>query len=387
MRKAQRSASNPPDPAKLRPALLRWFRRHRRDLPWRRTRDPYAIWVSEAMLQQTRVATALRYYGRFLEEFPDVRTLAEASEDEVLAAWSGLGYYRRAYGLIAGARAVMERHGGRVPADLDALRALPGIGRYTAGAIASLAFGLRVPAVDGNARRVLARILGRRGTDGAEEEALWELAARLVRREEPGEMNQALMELGALVCTPRSPRCPACPAARWCLARISGSPGAFPRPRRRPRPVTVRVAAAVVRNRGRVLLVPRRERGPFHGGWDVPAVEVTEGESPRRALAALMASRHGLPVNVAHEAERFTHGIQNRRLAIEAYACRPARDASGDGDELRWIDAAALDGVPVSGATRKILGQNRSQGGTQSRSLSSRPPGGSGSGSSGRRKR
>ena len=198
----------------LRSTLLRWYRKNRRDLPWRRTADPYAVWVSEIMLQQTRVETVLPYYARFLERFPDASRLADATEDDVLASWSGLGYYRRARALHQGARVVMERHDGKLPRDPADLRRLPGVGRYTAGAIASVAFGLPEPILDGNVRRVLARIFavdGVRLGPAAEERELWGLAASLVQGSAPGDLNQALMELGALICTPRAPACPACP--------------------------------------------------------------------------------------------------------------------------------------------------------------------------------
>jgi len=193
----------------IRRALLDWYRANRRDLPWRRTRDPYAIWISETMLQQTRVETVIPYYERFLERFPDVAALADAESDDVLGAWAGLGYYSRARNLQAAARQIAERHGGRVPDDVEALRALPGIGRYTAGALASIAFDRPEPIVDGNVARVLARVKGIREDvkQPAVVKRLWEEAARLARGPAPGDLNQALMELGATVCVPGEPRC------------------------------------------------------------------------------------------------------------------------------------------------------------------------------------
>ncbi|MBC7172514.1 MAG: A/G-specific adenine glycosylase, partial [Polyangiaceae bacterium] len=209
----------------IRSALLEWFDRAQRDLPWRRTLDPYAIWVSEVMLQQTRVETVIPYYERFLTRFPTPAALAEAEEDAVLAAWSGLGYYRRARMLHAGAREVVATYGGAVPEAREARLALPGVGRYTAGAIGSIAFGKPEPIVDGNVARVLSRVRfietppGRADT----ERRLWDEAERLVYGERPGALNQALMELGATVCTPSSPRCTECPIARACAARSKGA--------------------------------------------------------------------------------------------------------------------------------------------------------------------
>jgi A/G-specific adenine glycosylase len=385
--------------AGVRSALLRWYRRHRRDLPWRRTRDPYAIWVSEAMLQQTQVSTVLPYYERFLAAFPGVAELAEAPEEAVLGAWSGLGYYRRARALHAGARAVIERHGGRVPRDTADLLALPGVGPYTAGAIASIAFGLPEPALDGNVRRVLSRVLARSGSGAAEERTILRAARDLVRGPEPGDLNQALMELGALVCTPRSPRCGACPVTAVCLARASGDPEGFPVGRRTRRAVPGRVAVALIEHRGRVLLERRGPATPFRGAWDVPAAEVPEAADPVRLLRALLG-RLGIRVRMGAEIARTRHAILNRRLRIEVFAGRLSDRVAPAPDGARWVRLGDLGSVAISGATRKVLraagrlvaepgpgaSQNRSQGGTQS---APRPPRrcGIGSRSSGRSKR
>ena len=248
----------------LRGPLLRWYARHARDLPWRRTRDPYAIWVSEVMLQQTQVATVVPYFERFLARYPDVVSLAAADEEEVLAAWSGLGYYRRARALHAGARVVTSHHGGCLPETADGLQQLPGIGRYTAGAIASIAFDLPEPILDGNVRRVLARLLAYGGAGatsaGEEERLLWKAAAELVRGRAPGRLNQGLMELGALVCTPAVPECPRCPLRRGCRAFASDDPTAYPS--RRPRTAGRWVAVAVAWiARGRHVLLEQPAAG------------------------------------------------------------------------------------------------------------------------------
>jgi A/G-specific adenine glycosylase len=214
----------------LRRALLDWYRANRRDLPWRATRDPYAIWISEAMLQQTRVETAIPYYERFLARFPDLQTLADADSDDVLGVWAGLGYYSRARNLHAAARIVVDEHAGELPDDAEALRSLPGVGRYTAGAVASIAFDRPEPVVDGNVSRVFARLRGIRDDvrKAATVRRLWEEAAALVRGPHPGDLNQALMELGARVCTPRAPRCPVCPVAHHCEAQRGGDAEALP---------------------------------------------------------------------------------------------------------------------------------------------------------------
>ncbi|HEY1908255.1 MAG TPA: A/G-specific adenine glycosylase, partial [Myxococcaceae bacterium] len=213
-----------PRAAELRAALLRWYDAQARDLPWRRTRDPYRIWVSEVMLQQTQVSVVLPYWTAFLARFPDLDSLARASLDDVLAAWRGLGYYARARNLHRAAVAVVERHAGGLPDDVDALRALPGFGRYTVGAVASIAFGKEVPLVDGNVARVLARLAGLEGPtgDAGREKQLWALAEALVQGERPGDWNQALMELGATVCRQEQPTCLLCPVRAHCGALASG---------------------------------------------------------------------------------------------------------------------------------------------------------------------
>jgi A/G-specific adenine glycosylase len=269
------------DVADVRRRLLDFFDGRRRQLPWRRNRDPYRVWVSEIMLQQTQVATVIPYYERWLRRFPDVAHLAEADEAAVLKAWEGLGYYTRARNLHRAARVVRERHRGRLPGDPEALRGLPGIGDYTAGAIASIAFGAAVPAVDANARRVLARLLDLPRPSPA---ALRAEAARLVDPDRPGDFNQAVMELGALVCTPRSPRCDACPLAVHCLARRRGTQALRPEPRRRPPVPTYDVGTAIiVAPDGRLLLRRRASRGLLAGLWEFPGDIAAEGESPEAA--------------------------------------------------------------------------------------------------------
>lgn len=214
-------------------ALLEWYDREARDLPWRRTRDPYAIWVSEILLQQTRVETVLEYYPRFLEAFPTVEALARASLDHVLKLWEGLGYYARARHLHEAARRLVETNRGQVPRDPEALVRLPGIGRSTAGAIASIAFGVPVPVLDGNVRRVLCRWAAWEGDPlkAPLRERLWELASALVPAHRPGDYNQALMDLGARICTPRSPTCKACPVQKGCLGYQQGRAASLPTPR------------------------------------------------------------------------------------------------------------------------------------------------------------
>lgn len=380
---------------RIRGRLLRWYRRNARDLPWRRTRDPYAIWISEVMLQQTQSATVARYWSRFLSRFPDARTLAAATEDAVLGAWAGLGYYRRAKALLEAARVVVAVHGGTLPSRPEALRALPGVGRYTAGAIASIAFGRTEPVLDGNVRRVLSRLLAMKVAFPRQERLLWDCAEALVRGNSPGEFNQALMELGATVCSPRRPGCDRCPLAADCAGLASGNPESFPERRRRPAPTRVAVAVAVVRRGRRVLLVRHGEGTPLRGAWDLPAAEIPPEGDASTVLREALRTRWGLSVpGSMRETDPLPHSILSRRLTLRPAVCRAAAPLLAPPEKVRWIDPSDIETEPVSGATRKVLwslatgrapaAQNRSQGGTQPGSATA---GGARSGSRGLRRR
>jgi len=337
----------------VRRPLLRWYRRAKRDLPWRRTTDAYAIWVSEVMLQQTTVAAVIPYWQRFLDRFPDAAALAASEEEQVLALWSGLGYYGRARSLRKGAIAVMERHGGRVPGDAEALQELPGVGRYTAGAIASLAFGKETPVVDGNVKRVFSRLFAIRGSGAKVESTYWSAAATLVRGSSPGDWNQALMELGATVCTPRTPRCDACPVENACDARRLGTPESFPSPVIAAPVKSATVAVAWIEQKGRVLLVPRAADAPFRGTWDLPAAFVPPSEAPDRAIARALSTRFGLQARVGAAVVKARHSILTTRLAIDVFTATPLGTPPKRA-ELRWVRVDELRDVAVSGATTKI---------------------------------
>jgi len=339
-------------------ALLRWYRANRRDLPWRRTADPYAIWVSEIMLQQTQVATVPPYYRAFLERFPDVATLAAAVENDVLAQWTGLGYYRRARSLHQGARDVMRLHGGKIPADAVTLRTLPGIGRYTAGAIASIAFDCTEPILDGNVRRVLSRWFDVDGAElgkGEEERRLWDLADQLVRGSSPGDLNQALMELGATTCLPREPACTACPLRNACFARANDAVERLPSATPHKKSITVRVGVAVIRRSGKVLLERPDGANPFRGTWDLPAVELDGNGFATEALTRRLDQRHRVGVAMGDCLGHATHDILHRRLKLEAHGGALRRGRIADSRDLSWIAVNRLADHPVSGATRKVL--------------------------------
>ncbi|PZN06582.1 A/G-specific adenine glycosylase [Thermaerobacter sp. FW80] len=307
-----------PDLEAVRSRLIHWYDRHRRDLPWRRTRDPYAVLVSEVMLQQTRVETVLPYYVRFLQRFPSASHLAAASEDEVLRLWQGLGYYRRARQLHQAARVLVERYGGQVPPDPEAVRALPGVGDYTAGAVLSIAFDLPVPAVDGNAQRVLARVFGvdEPADQAAGRRRLHDLARRLVDGPRPGALNQAVMELGATVCRPRRPGCGDCPLAELCVAARTGDPEAWPVRRRSGRWVEEDVAIAWCRVNGRVAVVRRPQEGLLAGLWALPYTRRRDGEGwleARDRLAAALEAAVGRPLRWRRETLQGRWDFSHRR--------------------------------------------------------------------------
>ena len=338
-------------PAALRRALLGWYRRQRRDLPWRRTADPYRVWLSEVMLQQTTVATALPYYEAFLARFPDLETLAAAPLEDVLARWAGLGYYRRARHLHAAARELVARHGGRFPRDLEAALALPGVGPYTARAVLSIAYGVPEPVVDGNVRRVLARLLLLRGPGWRDERAFHEPAARLLARGAPGDWNQALMELGATACAPRAPACPACPLARHCRARAAGLQEQLPEKKPRARPREVLVTAALVERAGRVLLTRRHEGGAVLAGfWELPQAGL---ESPAEDPAAELRERLGLRLGPL--LGQAGHAITFRRIRARVHAARLERPLPRGDGRWRWAAPGELAGLPLTTLTRKLL--------------------------------
>lgn len=344
--------------SRFRRRLLAWFDRHQRDLPWRRDRDPYRIWVSEVMLQQTQVATVLRFFEPFLEAFPTIAALAAADEQEVLRHWEGLGYYRRARDLHRAARALAALHGGRFPDDLDSLRDIPGMGRYTRGAILSQAFDRRVPILEANSRRVLARVLGLRDdpTRGPGERWLWQAAETLLPRRCVGDFNQALMELGALVCTPARPRCEACPLASLCTARRLGLQEVIPARGARPTSVPVREAAVVVFRRGRVFLVQRPAQGRWANLWEFPHDQLRPGESHEAAAARLLPELTHIRAIVGPELLTLRHTIMHYRVALVCFESRYRAGAFCPGayQAARWVEPARLADFPVSMPQRRL---------------------------------
>jgi len=339
--------------------LLTWSHAHRRDLPWRGERDPYRVWVSEVMLQQTQVETVIPYYYRFLARFPTLRSLAEADLDGVLKVWEGLGYYARARNLHQAARRVMDRHGGQLPADRDALLALPGIGPYTAGAILSLAFGQDAAVLDGNVRRVLSRLfaIGDDPRSAATRRRLWNLAEALLLPGQAGPFNEALMDLGATVCTPRAPRCGECPLNEGCQGYQGGDPERYPaRVQRRPLP-HYDVAAGIIW-RGDQLLISKRHTDDLLGGlWELPGGTREIGETLEECLVREIREELGIEVAVGVLMMSVRHAYTHFRVTIHVFHCHYLSgqpQALGCAD-WRWVWPDELGDFALPAADRRII--------------------------------
>ena len=318
----------------VRRRLLAWYRKHKRDLPWRRTREPFRIWISEIMLQQTRVAAVIPYYERFLARFPDVAALASAPEQELLAAWAGLGYYSRARNLQRAARQIVEL--GDFPRDYSALQKLAGVGEYTAAAIASIAFGARHAVVDGNVIRVLSRFTAEQGNvdSAVVRKRLRDFAGRILDPEQPGEFNQALMELGATVCLPKQPQCGQCPLARQCQARRAGVQAQLPIKNGRVKPTAIEKQLVVIEKSGRVLLWQRPVDSPrLAGFWELPELEQLRG------------------ANVDGEMARFRHTIVNTNYFFAVHRGSISRCPKG----FRWAPLGKIHEIPLSTTAKKAL--------------------------------
>jgi A/G-specific adenine glycosylase len=342
----------------VRRRLLSWFARHRRDLPWRHNRDPYRIWISEVMLQQTQVATVIPYFERFLQAFPTLTALAAAEEQQVLRLWEGLGYYRRARDLLRAARLMVAEHGGAFPNEPAVLQRLPGMGRYTVGAVLSQAFERRLPILEANSQRVLSRFFGRRGDPrtGEARKWLWQAAETLLPRRLVGEFNQALMELGSLVCTATTPQCEKCPLASRCQARRLRLQEAIPARPARMKITEVEEVAVVVRRGRQVLLVQRPAGGRWAGLWEFPHDARQPGEPHERAALRILHEFVGVEAVVGSELLTIRHGVTHYRITL---VCLEARHSSGEYQSTfyaqgQWLEPEQLHGHPVSAPQRRL---------------------------------
>lgn len=347
-------------PEQFRKRLAGWFAEVARDLPWRRSRDPYQIWVSEIMLQQTRVDQAMPYFERFVHAFPTVEALAEADLDEVLLNWEGLGYYSRARNLHRAARTVVRDHGGALPPTYHGLSSLPGIGDYTASAVGSLAFGLPQAALDGNVIRVLCRYDGFSGdvTRAPSRRLLRERAQQLLDTSHPGRHNEAMMELGATVCTPASPDCAACPVRVGCVAFAEKRQEAYPLKSPRKAVPEYRIAVGVVTDvSGRILIQRRPEDGMLGGLWEFPGGKCRAGEEPRDACQREVREELGLEVAVNQELALIRHAYSHFRIRMHAFACDwvSGSPVSESGEPFLWIEPDSLDQFAFPRANRRLI--------------------------------
>jgi A/G-specific adenine glycosylase len=343
--------------------VLRWYSLNARNLPWRGSADPYQVWISEVMLQQTRVGAVKPYFERWMEAFPTITALAHAPEREVLSRWEGLGYYARARHLHRAARTVMERFGGELPADSKSLLTLPGIGKYTAGAISSIAFGLDEPALDGNIRRVLARVFNvRQAADSPKgKQVLWQLAAAQLPWGRAGEFNQALMDLGASICLPRAPRCGPCPVTRLCKGRRLGIQNRLPVLKPKRRVPHHQVGAAVIRRGGRVLLAHRPSKGLLGGLWEFPNAKLkkagrSDGGHSLDFVDALDEA-YGLRVRRGSLLASIQHAYSHFRVTVLAFDC--SMTARSRNREVRWVCLSKLAAYPMGKVDRQIADRLR----------------------------
>jgi A/G-specific adenine glycosylase len=350
---------SPSNTTQIRAKLLRWYRKHARDLPWRRTRDPYAIWLSEIMLQQTQVQTVVSYYKRFLRRLPTVEKLARARLDTVLKLWEGLGYYGRARNLRRAAQCIVKDHQGVFPTSASELQKLPGIGRYAAGAIASIAFDEQEPIVDGNVRRILCRIYRLHGDTRtpALQEQLWALAADLVPRRHPGEFNQAMMELGATLCTRQSPQCSECPLRTLCQARLHEEQDMLPqRTPKKSVPHKI-VVVGIIFRQGKILIDKRKPDGLLGGLWEFPGGKHEAGESLKQALKREVKEELNINIKVGQHLTTVRHAYTHFTVELHAYQCR---HVSGTPKclgctDFKWITLDQLERYAFPGANKKIF--------------------------------
>ncbi|HEY5158080.1 MAG TPA: A/G-specific adenine glycosylase [Anaerolineales bacterium] len=338
--------------------ILQWYENHGRKLPWRGHPDPYAVWVSEIMLQQTRVETVIPYFERWMIRFPSIPDLANATEGEVLSLWEGLGYYSRARNLHKAARLVVDGHGGELPRDLPSLRKLPGIGRYTAGAIASMAFGLDEATLDGNLRRIFARVfdVAQPADAPAGQKLLWGLAQENLPAGRAGDYNQALMDLGAIICLPRNPTCLLCPLSELCKARIGGIQEQRPVLKLRPKIPQYTVTAAVLQREGKVLLAKRPSKGLLGGMWEFPGGKVEEGETLEVCLGREIREETGAEIRVGEAFGIYRHAYTHFSITLHAFFCEliAGEPRAIEATELAWVKPMELNNYPMGKVDRQI---------------------------------
>lgn len=343
----------------LQSRLIEWYKKNHRPLPWRQTRDPYRIWVSEVMLQQTQVQTVVPYYQEFIQRFPTVETLAKADLQQVLKQWEGLGYYGRARNLHRASQEILTRHGGQFPEAHDEIKKLPGVGDYIAAALSSIAFNTPFAVVDGNVKRVLSRLfeidtpINKNGVN----RYFGRMAEGLLERRQPGTYNQAIMELGALICRPKAPECTQCPISPMCQALGNGTVGQYPKRIRAARLPEYKIAIGVVFKKDKVLITKRRPKGLLGGLWEFPGGKINSQESPKTACIREIKEETGLTVTVTEPLSQIKHAYTHFKIVAHVFVCRyvTGRVRLQGPEDYRWIRIDEIDNYPFPGANHKFI--------------------------------
>ena len=346
----------------IRKSLLDWYRKNQRDLPWRKSNDPYAIWVSEVMLQQTQVKTVIPYFHRFLKKFPNIRALAQAEQESVLKVWEGMGYYARARNLHRAAIEVVDQHEGKIPSSFTQLKKLAGVGDYIAAAIASIAFQQPCPLVDGNVKRVLSRLfmIDTPVNDSSGHKLFNQYASGFVdiqSRDHQGIFNQAIMELGALICRPRNPDCIQCPVAFYCNAYEKKVIDIYPKRLKKRKPPEYLVSAAILRKNGKILITRRKPEGHLGGLWEFPGGKVRENETPEQACIREIKEEVNLDISVDTFLTRIRHAYTHFKITMDIFNCTYiSGDLKLNGPvDYRWVNPDELKLFPFPGADRKFM--------------------------------
>ena len=339
----------------IRRKLLKWFDEQQRDLPWRNNKTPYRIWISEIMLQQTQVATVIAYYQRFIKQFPNVKKLAAANESEVLKLWEGLGYYRRARQLHAAAKVIVDEHGGKFPTEFEKVLALPGIGRYTAGAILSIALDQKQPILEGNTIRLFARLmlLSDDTTTSNSQKQLWSFSESLLPNKRVGDFNQALMELGSEVCKPRNPLCTDCPLKLHCPTRAENRQREIPRPKKQPKYEEVSEAVVVVKRNSRILMRQCQPDERWAGLWDFPRFTVTSADAEAQ-LANDLSAATGLSTKLESSDVQIKHAVTRFKITLDCYESTDVKNRLRKDTAFQWLELDELPELPLSVTGRKI---------------------------------
>ena len=342
----------------VRSKLLKWYREEKRDLPWRKTTDPYLIWTSEVMLQQTQVKTVIPYYTRWIKSFPTVESLAKASETLVLKHWEGLGYYSRVRNFHRSAKIVVNKHKGKIPETFDEISLLPGIGPYTASAVLSIAFNKPEPVLDGNIQRVLSRwfCLKENGYRSESKKKLWLKASEVLARHNPGDFNQAMMELGATICLPKNPTCLVCPVKKYCHAFCQNRQTEFPPPKTRTVSKKIEVSAAVIWRNGKVFVQQRPKNGLMGGLWEFPGGKLEKGESPEQCLEREIREELGVKTTIEVKLMTIRHAYTQFRVTLHVFQCSISGPLKPTQCEAwSWAKPSSLEKLPFPSANAKIV--------------------------------